>query len=211
MRRYRVVIVLVSVALFAALVSHVVIDILGDYLLAHDTYDDVGHSSRAVVGLVTFGLSLLGIGFCLRAALREARGSENAFCLALRGAIPRNATIFTLGSIIAAAFFLACMEGCDAIAAGKAVDDLGDLFGGSVPFGGTIVAVVAICASTVARRFLLRLARTRIIAAVVVAFLRRCSSGHSARAADHDLVLRLVVHVHFACRRIAGRAPPLHA
>ena len=32
---------LLSVALFAALTGHVVIDILGDFMLAHDTYDDM--------------------------------------------------------------------------------------------------------------------------------------------------------------------------
>ena len=34
-------VLLLSVALFAALIGHVVIDVLGDFMLAHDAYDDI--------------------------------------------------------------------------------------------------------------------------------------------------------------------------
>jgi hypothetical protein len=200
--------VLLSVALFAALIGHVTIDVLGDYLLAHDDYDDVDHSSRVIVAIVTFVLAGCGAGFGLRAAIREARGSENALCLALRSALPRNSLIFTLAAIALSTIILCVMEACDASLAGHPVDDVGDLFAGSIPFGGTIIAVVAMLVSQITLGGLRRLARVRSLASVVVAFLRRCFPVFRTTEIDLDVIDRLVFHAHHICRRIAGRAPP---
>ncbi len=189
--------------------GHVAIDVLGDYLLAHDTYDDVEHSSRAIVAIVTVGLITLGIALAFRAAIREARGSENAFCNALRSALPRNTAGFLGLAALTAGVILCAMEGCDALLAGQPVDDLGDLFGGSIVFGGTIVAAVAVAVGLGAIWCLRRLARTRIVAGVVVAFLRRDTRCTIACETDFDVVQRLVFHAYHICRRVAGRAPPL--
>jgi hypothetical protein len=200
---------LLSVALFAALTGHVVIDILGDFMLAHDSYDDMDHSSRTIVALVTLGLTILGIGLGFHAAIREARGSENAFCTALRGALPRSQTAFLIAAVVLATFVLCVMEGCDAWLVAHAVDDVGDLFGGSVPFGATIETIVATVISLVSLAGLRRLARARIIAGLVVAFLRRCVCYSVDGKITVEVCHRLVLPVQCVSRRIAGRAPPL--
>lgn len=208
MRGLRSAILLLSVALVAALLGHVVIDVLGDFMLAHDDYDDVDHSSRVIVAIVTLGLAMIGAGAGLRAAVREARGSENAFCLALRSALPRSGVVFTLAAVAASTLFLCVMEACDAALAGHPVDDVGDLFAGSIPFGGAIIALVAAAVSNVTLALLRRLARARLLTAVVVAFLRR--DAECARAAEFARATpeRLVFHAHHICRRTPGRAPP---
>jgi hypothetical protein len=200
---------LLSVALFAALIGHVVIDSLGDFMLAHDTYDDLDHSSRTVVALVTLGLTILGIGMGFRAAIREARGSDNAFCMALRAALPRSVPAFVIAAVVVSTGVLSIMEGCDAWLAGHGVDDVSDLFGGSIPFGLTIEAIVALIVSLLTLAGLRRLAHARVIAGVVVAFLRRCVCHIIDRETEFDVRLRLIFRVHYVCRRIAGRAPPL--
>jgi hypothetical protein len=200
---------LLSVALFAALTGHVVIDILGDFMLAHDTYDDMDHSSRTIVALVTLGLTVLGIGLGFHAAIREARGSENAFCTALRGALPRSQPAFLIAAIVLATFVLCVMEGCDAWLAARPVDNVGDLLGGSVPFGATIETIVATVVSLVTLAGLRRLARARVIAGLVVAFFRRCERYRVDGDITVEVRRRLVLRVHCVSRRIAGRAPPL--
>jgi hypothetical protein len=202
-------ILLLSVALFAALTGHVVIDILGDFMLAHDTYDDMDHSSRTIVALVTLGLTILGIGLGFHAAIREARGSENAFCTALRGALPRSQPAFLIAAVVLATFVLCVMEGCDAWLAAHPVDDVGDLFGGSVPFGATIETIVATVISLVSLAVLRRLARARIIAGLVVTFLSRCVCYPVDGKITVEVRHRLVLPVQCVSRRIAGRAPPL--
>jgi hypothetical protein len=177
-------------------------------MLAHDSYDDVDHSSRGVVALVTLGLACCGIGFGLRAAIREAAGSEDAFCAALRSAIPRGTAAFTVLAILAATGIMCVMEGCDALLAGQQVDDLGDLFGGSIVFGGTIVSITATCVSVLALAALRRLARARRIAVALVAFLRRCIAKVFIDDAGSNIEHRLVFRSRVIARRIAGRAPP---
>jgi hypothetical protein len=201
-------VVLSIVVLVAALIGHVVIDILGDVMLAHDTYDDVDHSSRGIVALAALAAALCGIAFGFGAALREANGSENEFCSALRSALPRRSLPFTFAAIVAATLLLCLMEGCDALLAGHDVDDLGDLFGGSVAFGGTIVALTAALVSIVTLAALRRLARARIIAVAIVEFLRRRVAQSLAAHADRSVRRRLVFHARVICRRLAGRAPP---
>ncbi len=199
---------LLGVALSAALIAHVTIDVLGDYLLAHDTYDDLDHSSRELVGFGTLLITLLGAAFAAAAAVREARGSENAFCRALRSALPGCTGLFTAGAAGAAALALCGMEFSDALLAHQTIDDVGDLFGGSFLFGGTIVTAIATALSLATLQFIRLLARSRIVAHVLVAFLRRRLDREFARETFREHAHRLIFRVHHACRRVAGRAPP---
>lgn len=129
----RVCLVAVAGAL-AATSAHVLTDVAGDYLLAHDTYDGVAHHSRTFL-VVAAVLVLL-----LVAAVRLAATLMSRFCpsrastvRAMRGALGRPAT-FALVSAAAAIFALAGMEYFDCSAAAKAVDVPG-LFGGSIALG----------------------------------------------------------------------------
>lgn len=63
---------LLFVSLAAALVTHFLIDVLGDVLLAHDTYDDVAHASRQTGALASGAFLLVTLGFAAVAALVAA-------------------------------------------------------------------------------------------------------------------------------------------
>ena len=202
-------VLLLSVALFAALIGHVVIDVLGDFMLAHDAYDDIDHSSRGIVAAITLGLAVAGIGASIRAMIREARGSDNAFCIALRAALPRSVPVFLIAAVTLSTCALCLMEGCDAWLAGRSIDDVGDLFGGSIAFGMTTEAIVTFAFGLLTLGGLRRLARTRIMLGVLGAFLRRRVGVTAGRQTGPNVRRRLVLRVHYVCRQIAGRAPPV--
>jgi hypothetical protein len=150
--------VLVFAACCAALISHVGIDVAGDYLLAHDAYDGLDHRSRSEI--LALGLTL-ALGAILRVVSRAVRaagaggsGDDRAELLALVGCSPWRFALRVMALSIVA---LAAMEAVDVWSSGGAIDDVADLFGGSLLLGSSITLPVAgACALGV--RFLVRLA-----------------------------------------------------
>lgn len=140
---------LVSLALCAAAAAaafaHYAIDIVGDYALPHDTYDDVSHASRELLSgialLVALALARRGLRACFAIATSQ-RGRLPAPSFSLRewGG-------FALAAIAGAACFVPAMECLDGRLAGVPVRELDDAFGGSIFLG---LATTAICAALVA-------------------------------------------------------------
>jgi hypothetical protein len=130
-----------AAAFLAALAAHVAIDIAGDFLLAHDTYDDVAHGSRWLASIALAVSALCALGLLARAVIAETRGSRGALRSAFSAAVPVSAAKFGFVVTGAALPLLAGMAWLDAVFGGIAVDDIGDLFGGSIPLGaGTTIA-----------------------------------------------------------------------
>ncbi len=130
---FRLCLVAMAAALAAA-VAHVVIDVAGDYLLARDAYDGVAHSSRALVA------ALLGVAVLVAAArlvfdaIDRRCGSTTSLLRTIREALGSPAR-FAAASAAVAILALAAMEGFDCAAGGVRIDDLSDLFGGSLLLG----------------------------------------------------------------------------
>jgi protein-S-isoprenylcysteine O-methyltransferase Ste14 len=199
--------VALGAALGAALCAHVAIDVAGDYVLAHDSYDDVAHGSRGVAALVFLALLLAGCAGAVHAALRRARGSERKLRAALRAFRAPNALGFAL-SVVALTFpLLAGMEALDTVLAGGDLDDLGDLFGGSLALGGGLTVVCGLACAWLARWAIERLAGICRAVVAVVAFLCRAVSRPAVPAARR-VRRRARRVVRDAARRLAGRAPP---
>lgn len=196
-------------ALCAALAAHVAIDVLGDYLLPHDTYDGIAHDSRALVVLGALGATLGALAALARATLRSARGSEHALCGALARLVPRSAAAFAAAVTVFTLAILAAMEGLDAALAGAPADDAADLFGGSLALGGGVALVCAAVSAALAWFAVRRLARLPgALARALASFVRPCRrfatplvvARHGARVRARRLLARAT--------RIAGRAPP---
>jgi hypothetical protein len=171
----------------AAALAHVAIDIIGDYALRHDTYDDVAHGSR---GLVT-GLGLLIAG------ILAARGLRVCFDIAAanRKRIPepgfRRAELvgFIIGVAGLSAVIVPAMEWLDGRLSGVPVKELDDAFGGSILLG---LSTTIVCAALVAA-FLYAIVRWLIchrdvLAAIIETLLLRGTG--CVRPSSHDLVLQ---------------------
>ena len=128
----RVCLVAVAGALAAAC-AHVAIDVAGDYLLARDAYDGIAHHSRAML-LALVGLAVLVVAVRAICDMLDRRcGSTRSTLAAVRDAVG-NPIGFTLSAAGVAVVALIGMESFDCSLTGR-VDDVGDLFGGSVALG----------------------------------------------------------------------------
>lgn len=199
---------MISVCIAAALLTHFVIDLLGDFLLAHDSYDGLAHDSRQTGALALGACLFATAGFGFRAALLEARGNGGALLALLRGAQPRRPWRYVMVLTVVSLSLVAGMEWCDAAAAGRPCDDIVELFGGSLLLAVTCATSVATLLTLALRAVLRRLTKLhRAIVAMVVAFIRE---KHALRSFD------------FVCRNLrrgsgnaallgssaGGRAPP---
>jgi hypothetical protein len=206
----RILVVPLVAAFVAALFAHVAIDVAGDYLLPHDAYDDVAHGSRALVlGIVSAISAALAMG-ALAAAVREARGSLDAFGRALRSSIQCDLWAGIGITSLLALGILVAMECVDVRAAGRAIDDVGDLFGGSLALGATTVALFSLFFAVVSRALVRVLAGAGQVLVCVLATVFAAPHGtaqttfRSHVRATPSLWLSRLFGV-----ALSGRAPPL--
>lgn len=205
----RSVLVPLCAALCAAVAAHFAIDVAGDYLLPHDTFDDVAHGSRSVAALAALALGGAVVCGALWAALREARGSDDAFCGTIARLLPRQFWLFAGSVAVASVGLVAAMEGFDVASAGHDTGDAVDLVGGSLALGSTLTLLSSLIASILAWRVVGLLARKRrtFVAFAIVLLRRRITNTAPtpiARRNGRRIAPRAV-----ASRRVrAGRAPP---
>lgn len=193
---------IVSLALCAAAagaaIAHVAIDVVGDYALARDSYDNLGHSSRELVSgialVVAVWLAARGLHVCCEIAAKH-RASLLRPALRLR-------EMFALlaGAVAASIALVPGMEYLDGRLDGVRVDGLDDAFGGSILLG---LGTTLVCAT--------------LVTAVVYAIARWLIS-HRDSVADliETLLLRrqLVVAPHeydLIAQRVTPRRRTLHA
>jgi hypothetical protein len=130
----------------AAFVAHVTIDALGDILIAHDSYDHIAHSSRAVA----LGAALLlGAGISwhvVRRAFEEARGGKRSLRAALQRICRGSQPLFVARVVPLTIVALVAMGVLDASLDGCPIDDLSQLFGGSIALGLGVAIPIALAA-----------------------------------------------------------------
>jgi len=130
-------------ALSGALLAHVVIDIVGDYVLARDAYDGITHGSRVVLSVGLAAL-VLAFGACLLFDLISRQCSSRVSLLrqvreSLGGPIP-----FVAQSTAVCIAALAGMELLDCFAANAMPAGVNELFGGSYLLGLTAACCAAV-------------------------------------------------------------------
>ncbi len=205
-----VVCILIAASL-TAVISHVLIDALGDVLLAHDSYDRLGHASRSIV----VGASLAGfaglIGLLVAAIGADAfgtrQGTRTTIVRAARFASPVTTAMAT---IVLATVAVALMEVVDVARAGSTLHDVAAAFGGSLALGFGVIAVVGSVVGGAVSALLRRSALAyetlvgsvrRLILAIIAIFAAR-SPLASREARPHGARSRTIV------RRAAKRGPP---
>ncbi len=169
----------------AAATAHVGIDIIGDYALAHDAYDNVPHDSRALVTgialLLAFVLAGRGLRICCEiAAANRARLPRPSFGW-------RERLGLILGAAMACAMFVPAMEWLDGRLDGVPVKELDDAFGGSILLGlTTTVICAALVASVVGAIARWLISHRDTIATMIETLMRRLAGV--VRPCRHDLV-----------------------
>lgn len=196
-------------ALLAAALGHFLIDVAGDFLLAHDSYDDVGHSSR---GFASGVAALLALFFTVR--LLVAAHGEGLGPRGLRAAIAAALGArwsFVASVSVASLAATAVMEFGDTAAAGAPTFDVATLFGGSLPFGCAIsIAVAALVASAFRALLLVVASSDAAILQRLAVWFRRLRGAVAVEAADRSKVTpsNSFYAGSPASRRAGKRAPP---
>jgi hypothetical protein len=197
----------------SAVAAHVGIDIAGDVVLAHDTYDGVAHASR---GEMMSGAAL-GIGFVLlwlvRAALERTRVTHG-MRLTVDDVLGRGPHRFVFAVVGLSIPMLATMECFDITASGGGVDGVADLLGGSIALGLGLTTVIAAAIALIVRRiarFALdsREALARIIGQFFTLLTRAvapCDASRSECGVGLQIGQRSILS-----RRSGKRGPPLPA
>jgi hypothetical protein len=202
---------LVGAAGVAALFAHVGIDVLGDFVLAHDAYDGVDHRSRSEVVALAVTLVLAALLRAVWGAFDEARTGRVHARPTFEDVFGRGPWRFVIAVAVLTLPALAAMEAFDVLGTGGRIDDFADLVGGSVPLalGVTIpTAILAALATRALARFIMH-AQRGLVAVIgrLIALIARADARHFApdAASDHgDLQAQRSI----LSRRFGKRGPP---
>jgi hypothetical protein len=158
----------------AAALAHIGIDVVGDYVLPHDAYDDVTHGSRATTAAFAAAVSLATIVFALCSAVADVRKSRGRVRAALESGVNRSSWRF-IGSVLITTFVvLLAMETLDTFLQYGRIDNFSDLLGGSIPLAFAVTVPIAIVVAWTIRFFLGTLLRScHALVAAVHSFVRR--------------------------------------
>ncbi len=192
----------------AATTAHVAIDIIGDYALPHDTYDDVAHSSRELISGLALLIALALASRALRVCFELA--AANRTRLPQPSGDRREALGFVFGVIAFSAILVPTMEWLDCRLAGVPIKELDDAFGGSILLGlGTTIACGALVALLVYGIARWLLSHRDAIATIIETLLRRQSDAN--RACSRDLTRYLLTPRRrrtLHALRLCKRGPP---
>ena len=193
-----------------ALCAHVALDVIGDFALRHDAYDDDPHGSRPALVALAAAAALTALVVVALAAHRELRGERGAFRAIVLGAVPRPGPLVLAAFAALTTLALAGMGALDGWLAGAPVDNLGDALGGSPLLAGTVIAVLTPLAARAWRRLAEALAASRAaVFAVVAGFLRLTPAAAPAPVLALDGAPRpLGARRSVLARRGGKRAPP---
>jgi len=197
-------------AAIAALLAHVTIDIAGDFLLAHDTYDGIDHESRAVFVVAIAALAIAVTARVLFDVLDRRCGSTKSLLRVVRTKLGSPAP-FVLQTAGLAILTLAGMELLDCVTTATPVDDVADLFGGSLALGLSATIASGAAIGWIVHRLVRLIADHEPAIAVLVFRLVRATPGVSveATAIIRAHAPRAIVRSLLLARRGSKRGPPL--
>jgi hypothetical protein len=200
---------LVAVAgAIAAACAHVAIDVAGDYVLPRDAYDGIAHHSRAML-LALVGLAVLVVAVRAICDILDRRcGSTRSTLAAVRNAVG-NPIGFTLAAAAVAVVTLVGMESFDCSLTGR-VDDVGDLFGGSVALGASSAVAFGALFGWLTHRCVRLIAKYEApIAAFIVAVFRLVRGTSAMRPASRRTrTPRTLAYALVLSRQGRKRGPP---
>jgi hypothetical protein len=194
-------------AIASAALAHYVIDVVNDFALAHDAYDDVQHASRGIAAcvatLIAMSLALRGLRVCCELAAHRRSGASSPVTR-------RDSCAILVAGVVCSIVLVPLMEWCDGRLAGAPVTDLTSAFGGSIVIG-IVTTICCALAFTLSLQWIVKwfCERRESIVAIVATLLGRrerfgscCSS--SRRPQRPTVRRRRATHA----LRLAKRGPP---
>jgi len=201
-----------AAAAVAALVSHVAIDIVANFVVAHDPYDDIEHGSRLFVVGVALTMAFGAAAAVVWAALVDFRLGESELRSLIARAVATSPWRFAAAVAPAALAVLVSMEMADALATTGRFCGLEDALGGSIPLGIAIVVAVSTAVALLVRWVLDVVdAAHRSIASAVGALLVGACRPPVAASHACGLLVDERGSASVLARRFGKRAPPLPA
>jgi len=205
MRRVILALTIVS----SALLAHVAIDVAGDFLLSRDAYDDVAHHSRESVFIVACVLAAVAGWRTLCAVRSELCGSHGSLRALLYDSVPASCGRFVTAVAASSVPALLAMAGLDAALDGTAIDDVGDLLGGSAALGLACTLGSALVVATLVWTAIRTLARfDRVVLRLVAALAERARNSQSATATVRRVRPATRSAASICARSFGLRAPP---
>ena len=206
--------VIVLTASIAAVVAHVAIDVAGDFLLPHDTYDRIAHHSRFAALLCAAALGIASVLTLLAAGFKDARRYRGAVRALVGSGITRSPWGLVVLVASASLAALIAMESVDAFVQIGRLPNLAAALGGSIPLGLTVVFSLSSALGWALWRVLKIVddAHRKIVIA-----LERLLTRREAADASHVSSCEFIapdsapVRASVLARRGGKRAPPLAA
>jgi hypothetical protein len=203
--------VVLLTALVAAAAAHSLIDFVGDFALAHDSYDGMAHHARTLVFVIALIFAVGGVLRFLWSALDSGHASTGTFRTLSAPLLAVPVWRFAAAISVVALLTVIAMESADALLDGVRIDDFADVLGGSIPLGMAVTLVLSVCigaAVSLLFRSLAAAHRTivKIVCALLVGARRRPGSQRAIRTA---LLLEcFAAPGSILATRAAKRAPP---
>ncbi|HEY7981667.1 MAG TPA: hypothetical protein VID19_09270, partial [Candidatus Eremiobacteraceae bacterium] len=121
--------VLLLTALVAAAAAHLLIDYIGDFALAHDSYDGMAHHARTLASAVVLIVAIGGILRLLWSALDDGHASTGTFRALVEPVLKLPVWRFAAAVTVVALLAVIAMESADALLDGVRIDDFADVLG----------------------------------------------------------------------------------
>jgi hypothetical protein len=203
--------VLLLTALVAAAAAHLLIDYIGDFALAHDSYDGMAHHARTLASAVVLIVAIGGILRLLWSALDDGHASTGTFRALVEPVLKLPVWRFAAAVTVVALLAVIAMESADALLDGVRIDDFADVLGGSIPLGIAVTLAMAVCVGVAVSLLFRSLAAVHrdiveMVCALFVGTRRRTGSQRSVTTA---LLLEcFAAPSSILSTRAAKRAPP---
>ena len=149
----------------SALTAHMVIDAAGDFVLRHDTYDDVAHASRIWAVLAAVGLLSAG-GFVLLWSSLESALLDHTRATRISGVrlgFVRHPVWIGVAVLVLSIAAVMGMECVDVLLSGHAVSGVSQALGGSAWLGLSVTSLCALLSAAGALRFARSIDRARAV------------------------------------------------
>lgn len=203
--------VLLLTALVAAAAAHSLIDFIGDFALAHDSYDGMAHHTRTLAFVIVLIFAVGGVLRFLWSALAAGHASTGTFRALVEPVLAIPAWRFAAAVAAIALVTVVAMESADSLLDGVRIDDFADVLGGSIPLGTAVTVTISVCIGAAVSFFFRSLAAAHrtIVEIVCALFIGTRRHPGSQRAVTTALLLEcFAAPSSILSTRAAKRAPP---